>query len=123
MIDWRSICCSKDMGLEGEAIKVSFHGGRKHYVRTEEIDGELRIWSVIARRSVVEGQKNLQIRIWQRNHAARLVSYRIDERGRLIGEAWAPKAGLTQDELEFYIRSVAAECDRLEYLMTGSDMD
>ena len=50
-----------------------------------------------------------------------LVGFRIDARGRLIGEAWVPKAGVTSSEFTSYLRAVAAECDRFEYQLTGSD--
>lgn len=123
MIEWKKFCCTQDISIDGDTIKVSFNNDRKHLVKAEEVNGEFRIWAIIARPAIVAEQKDLQLRIWQRNHASKLVSYRIDEKGRLVGEAWIPKAGLTADEFRLYVRTVAAECDRLEYLLTGRDLD
>ena len=123
MIEWKEFCCARDISVEDNIIKVSFKNERKHLVRAEEVNGELRIWAIIAGQAIVAQQKDIQLRIWQRNHISKLVSYRIDGRGRLIGEAWMPKLGLTPDEFRLYVRTVAAECDRLEYLLTGRDLD
>ena len=123
MIDWKKFCYARDISIDGDKIKVTFNDGRKHILRAEERDGEFRVWAIIARQAIVAGQKDLQLRIWQRNHASKLVSYRIDGKGRFIGEAWVPKAGLTPYEFRLYVRTVAAECDRLEYLLTGKDLD
>ena len=123
MIDWKKFCCARDISVEEDTIKVFFNNERKHLVRAEEANDELRVWSIIARQAIVAQQKDIQLHIWQRNHISKLVSYRIDGKGRLIGEAWVPKSGLTPDEFGLYVRTVAAECDRLEYLLTGRDLD
>jgi hypothetical protein len=121
--DWRKYCCTPDITPDGDTATVTFANDRKHIIRIEEADREYRVWAIIARQSIVAEQDDLQLRIWQRNHGSKLVSYRIDGKGRLIGEAWIPKAGLTEDEFRLYARTVAAECDRLEYLLTGRDID
>lgn len=63
------------------------------------------------------------LRLWRHNRAAQLVSFRIDTRGRVYAEGWIPKAGLTAQEFQLVLRRVAAESDRLEFLLTGRDMD
>ncbi|HEU5178897.1 MAG TPA: hypothetical protein VFU24_15710, partial [Burkholderiales bacterium] len=60
------------------------------------------------------------LRAWRRNRSSQLVGFRVDQRGRLVGEAWVPKAGLSAQEFQVYVRRVAAECDRFEYLLTGA---
>ena len=42
-------------------------------------------------------------------------------RGRVVAGAWVPKAGLTQEEFQLYVRAVAVESDRFEYRLTGRD--
>src|SRR5512141_2603292 len=91
MIDWMRTCLPPDLDFDGDVIRVWFKNGRQHIVRKDEGQGETRIWSLIARPSIVREQEDLLMRIWMKNHAARLVSYRIDEKGRLIGEAWLPE--------------------------------
>ena len=66
---------------------------------------------------------DLPIQVWLRNRATALVGFRIDSRGRLVGEALVPKAGLTAEEFQIYVRAVAVQCDRLEYLLTGRDQE
>jgi hypothetical protein len=41
----------------------------------------------------------------------------------LIAEAWIPKAGLTAEEFQLYVRTVALESDRFEYVLTGKDVE
>jgi len=52
-----------------------------------------------------------------------LMGFRIDRRGRLVGEAWVPKAGLTGEEFQLYVRHLAVEADRFEYGLTGRDSE
>jgi hypothetical protein len=52
-----------------------------------------------------------------------LVGFRLDQKGRLVGEAWVPKAGLTRDEFLLYAKRVADECDLFEYHLTGKDRE
>jgi hypothetical protein len=42
------------------------------------------------------------------------VGFKIDGRGRLVGEAWVPPAGLNREEWSVYVRAVARACDRVE---------
>ena len=58
-----------------------------------------------------------------RNRTAALVGFRIDNRSRLVGEAWVSKSGLTTEEFELYVRNLAAECDRFEFVLTGRDAE
>ena len=60
---------------------------------------------------------------WERNRASSLVGFRVDDRGRLVGESWVPTPGLTRDEFLFYLRSAAAACDLFEYQLTGKDRE
>jgi hypothetical protein len=63
----------------------------------------------------------LPSRVWERNRRTNLVGFKIDARGRLIGETRVSKAGLTRAEFNVYLHATAAECDRFEYLLTGLD--
>ena len=51
------------------------------------------------------------------------MGFRIDHRGRVVGEAWVPKAGLSAAEFQLYLRTAAVECDRFEYVLTGRDAE
>ena len=62
-------------------------------------------------------------RIWKRNRATQLVGFRIDDRSRLVAEAWVLKIGVTPEEFQLYVRTVAKESDRFEFLLTGRDVE
>ena len=63
------------------------------------------------------------LRAWRHNRAVQLVGFRVDTRGRLVGEAWVPRVGPTQAEFLLYLTHVAAECDQFEYYLTGRDLE
>lgn len=66
---------------------------------------------------------DLPLKIWSRNRVVSLIGFRIDHRGRLVGEAWVPKVGITKSEFQLYLRTVAVEADRFEYTLTGRDSE
>lgn len=122
--DWRRLC--RDAGLEVEdgKVVVAFEDQRTQTVYVDESDecGPcLRIWSVAARASVFHDAAEARHYAWERNRHSDLVGLKTDRRGRLIGEAWVPTAGLGPTEWAVYVRTVAATCDRLEYLLTNRD--
>ena len=124
MIDWRKLCTgAPDVQIEGDAVIVSLSRGRQHRVDVEAKSDAIELRAVVARRAVVEEQKNPALAAWSRNRACSLVGFRLDERGRLIGESWVPGAGLTADEFLVYVREIAAACDLFEFQLTGKDKE
>lgn len=89
----------------------------------DERDDAYHFRAFVVRQSVVSSLPDLPVQIWLRNRAISLVGFRIDRKGRLVGEAWLPKIGLTVDEFRLYLRTVAIECDRFEYILTGRDTE
>jgi hypothetical protein len=79
--------------------------------------------TMVAKRGRLEEISDVAIRVWKRNRLTRLVGFRIDQRGHLVGDSWIPKAGLSSDEFLLVLRRLAAESDRLEYLLTGRDVE
>lgn len=121
--EWTRWCKGAGLSVDGDTIEVRFADERHQRVRVLDEGDSLRVIGVVARRGVVDGLENIALRSWSRNRATQLVGFRLDDRGRLVGESWIPKAGLSGEELIMYVRQVAAECDRLEYLLTGRDME
>jgi hypothetical protein len=125
--DWRQL--SRDAGLprSGDGLLIRFPDERKQQVFVEETaDGlALRVWSVAGRPSAVTASgladENVHLKAWVRNRSSDLVGFKVDGRGRLIGEAWVPVAGLDADEWRVYVTAVAQTCDRTEYLLSGRD--
>ena len=94
-----------------------------HRVHVESKDDAVELRAVVARRAVVEAQENPAFAAWDRNRSASLVGFRLDERGRLVGESWVPGAGLTAEEFSTYVRATAAACDLFEFHLTGKDRE
>jgi hypothetical protein len=111
------------MMVEGNYVEVKFGDDRRHRVLVEESDHEYRLSAIVVRPTVVRSTPGLPVMAWLRNRANSLVGFRIDRRERLVGEAWVPKVSLSQDEFQLYVRTVAAECDRFEYALTGKDIE
>jgi hypothetical protein len=116
-------CKVQGLRVDRDGIDVQFADERRHRVRVEEGTEELCLSGVVAGRDVLQGMEGLALRAWRRNRSTQLVGFRIDQEGRLVGEARVPTAGLSQEEFVIYVRQVAAECDRLEFLLTGKDVE
>ncbi|MEN9579656.1 MAG: hypothetical protein RJA70_2665 [Pseudomonadota bacterium] len=121
--DLRALCSTAGLSIEeGDSHIAEFKDGRKHEVYFDEVSADtLRVWGFVAKKQVVESVPRVAITAWQRNRGTRLVGFHIDSRQRLVGSARLPREGLEADELEVYVRAVAVECDRFEYLLTGRD--
>jgi len=113
----------KDFRINESQIYVQFLSWRCQKVTIEENDETYFLSSVVARRLVVSSLTNLPIDAWLRNRATSLVGFRIDRKGRLVGESWLPKVGVTAEEFQFYVRTIATECDRFEFILTGRDVE
>jgi len=121
--DWQRFCRAKDLLVDGRHVDVVFADRRRHRVTVTDEDEAYRLSAVVVRQAVVRSTPDLATRAWRRNQATTIVGFQIDERGRLVGETSVPKAGLNAEEFQLYLRGVAAECDRFEYLLTGRDVE
>jgi hypothetical protein len=121
---WRQLAHEAKLPTDGNAIRLTLADGRRQVVRVDEPEQDfLHVWSVIAGPSKLSRVKELPLELWIRNRLTDLVGLRVDSHGRLIGEAWVPTAGLQANELESYAYAVARACDRLEFLLTGADVE
>lgn len=122
--DWRDLSRKAGLVVGGEAIEMRFSGERSQLVYVVEEDSETNwIWTVVAGRAAIQDVKDLELRAWIRNRFVDLVDFRIDRDGRLICEAAVATAGLKAEEWGLYVRTVAQAADRLEYLLTGRDIE
>ena len=115
---WEQFCNAPDFEVDGPSIAVKFAEERSHTVTVKEQPDTYVLSAVVARQAVLAFD-DLPLEVWLKNRSVTLVGFRIDRRGRLIGEAWVPKAGLDAGEFQVYVRTLAIECDRFEYLLTG----
>lgn len=121
--EWSKLCAGVGLSLDGDAIDVELSAGRRHSVLVRDAGAVYELQSIAVRAGVVRELGDVPLLAWRRNRSSQLVGFRVDQRGRLVGEAWIPKAGLTAEEFQIYVRRVAAECDRFEFLLTGADSE
>lgn len=124
MPDWRSLSGDSGFQVAGQELTVTFSDGRQHRVTVEDRPErrELRLTAIAARPSMLPGDaEGPHLFAWRRNRFSDLVGFKIDGRGRLVGETWVPLAGLDRDEWALYVGTLARACDRVEYLLSGRD--
>lgn len=126
-IEWRQI--SRDAGFRATGdceITITLGGGRRHAVKVEPCENRdlVRLWSLAAQGADLRELRTVpSIFAWTRNRHSDLVAFKVDGRGRLIGEVWVPTAGLSADEWTLWVCTLAQACDRMEYMLTGRDVD
>lgn len=120
--NWMTWCNTADIHIQDGDIEFRLPNGRTHRVLVAEDRESYRLTGVILQPSKVSRLSEPALLAWQRNRFTQLVGFRVDGRGRLVGEATVPKVGLQADEFQLYVRAVARECDRIEYLLTGQDV-
>lgn len=112
---------------EGHTVVVQLgKTGRIQTVLLEVADEEYVFTSVVlGTKAVTKRRKRwdeLALLAWRRNADQQLVTFAFDAKDRLVGQIRHPKDTLDREELELYINSLAWDCDRFEYLLSGADM-
>jgi len=111
----------------GQTITVElWYRGRKQNVHFDR-RGEMYVFSsvVLDAHLVTRNKKNhrdLARRAWRKNALIDLVTFAFDDKHRLIGVLEQPVATLDTEELRFYVETLAKDCDRFEYVLTGRDV-
>ena len=121
--EWIDLCRCDGFRIDGNFVEVIFANERRQRVCIEDQADAYRLFSVAARAAKLGDLANPALVAWERNRSLSLMGLRVDECGRMIGEAWIPKAGLTAEEFQLYVRTVALECDRFEFQLTGRDVE
>lgn len=113
---------------EGDLVQVKLHdGGRSQTIRVSR-DGDRYVFrSVVLSAAEVTRDdhqwRQLAYRAWRRNASKAIVAFAFDDHDRLIGLIEVPAATLDYEELDLYIETLAKECDRFEYALTGQDVE
>jgi hypothetical protein len=120
--DWKALTREAGLRPDGASIRVPCGSDRFHVVNVADDEPHaIRIWSrVVTGGNAPDGAA---LQAWKMNRFRELVGFKEEERGRIIGEAWIPRAGLTSDEWRVHVLTLARACDRLEYLWTGRDVE
>jgi hypothetical protein len=124
VIEWREFCLgARDLIPDDAGVTVQFDNGRRQRIDVRPGESVIELRGVVARHAVAVQIERVALVAWEHNRASSLVGFRVDDRGRLVGESWVPARGLTRDEFLFYLRSAAASCDLFEYQLTGKDRE
>jgi hypothetical protein len=121
--DWVRLCRSRDLAVDEPHVNVKLEDGRQHRIAVEDQLDLYQLTAIVVRQAVVASLPDVPVQAWLRNRATVLVGFRIDRQRRLLAEASVPKAGLTAEEFQLYLRKLAAESDRFEYVLTGRDAE
>ena len=108
---------------DGRRVEIALsRNGRSQVIRLARRRDRYVFSSVVARVAEVnQCRRSLAFRLWRRNALKAVVTFTIDRRERVIGLIDQPIEGVRPKELRFYLETLARECDRLEYILTGSD--
>ena len=108
---------------DGKRVRIRLsRNGRSQIVHLARRRNRYIFSSVITHVGSVEDRRTLAFRLWRRNALKAVVTFAIDRRERVIGMIDQPIESVYSNELRFYIETLARECDRLEYILTGADM-
>ena len=113
---------------DGYAVRVELEkGSRAQVVRFARNHDRYIFRSIVLRSTQVTTSdtawRDLAYRAWRRNAAKELVTFSFDEKDALIGVIEVSAATLDREELQIYVETLAKECDRFEYALTGQDVE
>lgn len=116
---------NKTWTIDGDTVTVSLGGNRGQRVAIKR-DGPYYLLrsSVLSSREVTRRARRwreLARLAWHRNAQQEVVAFGFSDQDQLIGQIRHPTEFLDVEELEFYIDTLARECDRFEYMLTGED--
>jgi hypothetical protein len=118
--DWRLLCHGAEgISTKRNGVEMFTADERRHRIGIVETPHTYELTGVVARVTAMDPWIDLPIRVWRRNRAMQLVGFRTDQKGRVVGNAWVPKAGLGRDEFLNYLRRLVAECGLFRYYLTG----
>lgn len=129
--DWQCLLGrAQDLqALSNGLLRVSFADGRAHRLRVTDRADHWLLTGVILKdtRKLPTGtafRDHPALAAALRNRRLNLCGLSVDDSGcRLIGSCHVSKAGLSAAEFRLHARHLAAECDRLEHLLTGGDSE
>lgn len=113
--------------FDGQAVNVQLPPNERTQRITIEQDTDQIVFrsTVLGRSRVTQNHRrwrDLVRQAWLRNATHDVVTFAFDRSDRLIGVIRHPAATLDCNELVLYIDTLARECDRFEYVLTGEDV-
>ena len=100
--------------------------GRKQKILIGRKENLLTMKSVVVKlndsHQLLSKVSKLKREIWRRNGLVPIVSFSIDSRQRIVGTISILYSTVSKSDLVFYLRTLARECDRFEYVLTLTDI-
>jgi hypothetical protein len=120
--DWRALVApADDLEVDRNTIVVRFTNGRTHVVTVSDDQNGILLEALVAGKRHLQRVSDPTAYAWQLNRSSRVVGYRLDHCGRLVAHAWSPLPGLTEELFQLLVRTLAAEADHRELVLTGLD--
>ncbi len=117
--NWREWARALGWEMEGDGFWVQV-GSRRQRVTIVHESGATLLRSRVARRAILKGVTEPEIRAWQRNRVSELVGFRVDRQGVMVAETPIPPEAERQ-EWAFLAFNLARSADRFEYVLSGRD--
>jgi hypothetical protein len=111
----------------GRSVTVQIcDDGRKQRVRFKKYKDMYTFYSIIHKGRLIKGKKlrrEIAYLAWRKNDMKDLVTFAFDDKNNLVGVIEQPVITIDHEELKLYIETLARECDRFEYILTGDDVE
>ena len=112
--------------MKGADIIVDMASSRRQQRIHISREGSQYVFSTLVLHATAMHRKpkyryRVALRAWTRNAKTELVTFTFDRAGGLVGEIRHPADHLDKAELAIYLRLLATEGDRFEYVLTGRD--
>jgi hypothetical protein len=124
----RTLITKKDLPWKPQGSKLTVALGRTLRSQVIKFDREgddyVLSSTVLGAANVTRNDqrwRELALLVWERNAAHDIVTFAFDRTDRLIGLIRCPSPTLQAEALHLYISTLARECDRFEYVLTGKD--
>lgn len=117
--EWRGWAQALGWEAEGDSFLVQVGSRRQRVTIVHDSDVTL-LRSRVARRAVLNGITEPELRAWQRNRVSELVGFRVDRQGIMVAETPIP-AGTGRQEWTFLAFNLARAADRFEHVLSGND--
>ena len=117
-----------DAERKNSSVSISLPAaGRKQKINLKCLDSVYEFSTVVAKVENVIGshkkktKRELQLQIWHRNALKPIVALHIDSEDQVIGRVTCTTTSMHTNEVGFYLQTLARDCDRFEYILSGLD--
>ena len=113
--------------VKNQVIVLLESAHREQAIRIVEREDQYELTSIVSRvkKITTSGKRlsrnDLQKKIWQRNARKAVVTLAIDGYDRVVGTVRFPSIHVERNEVLFYLMTLARDCDRFEFILTGLD--